>query len=503
MPLLSSLGSIGGNALGATPNSIPQGGLPPQIGQMPPMGIQTMPQQPVTGGVKPPIGQTPPIMGPQIHPQNPNIGGGLPTGPMTTTPGMGQDGGQPGIPNQQLPPQQPQQQFGLSGAENALFGGANAAAGAFQQGTQNSLGTLLGGFNQSRQMLNQGMLGGNFSGTAGQGQATNVDPRTGQPMFQQAAQGVNQFTSAGLQAQQRASALSGGQGQAGFDAAMLNNPGVDFLNRRGQDALTNQNAARGGVGSGQFQIELQQLGQAQAQQDLQRQFQNNMALSGQGLQAAGQAGQFQAQGAQQEGNLANQNASRQTQTSNQNAGLQTQASLSNAGNALRAAQTNAGLSGQGAGIAAQLASQGAGFQNQTGRDIGSLLSGTANQVAGNRFQAGRDIAGNVANTTTGLSNLQNQEGQSLADLLGSFNSNTGNLLTGAGGAASNSQSQLATLLANLATGQGTQSGNIFQSGGQTGATLANQQGANQQELLMNLLRASQLGGTPAATTGGG
>ena len=496
MPLLSTLGGIGG---------------PPPVQQPQVQVGQVNPNLP-TGGIKPPIGQTPPIIGPQIHPQNPNIGGGLPTGPATTTPGMGQDGGQPGVPNQQLPPQMPQQQFGLGGAENALFGGANAASGAFQQGTQNSLGTLLGGFDQSRQMLNQGqrMLGGGFGGqagtaSAGQGQATNVDPLTGQPLFNQAAQGVNQFTGAGLQAQNQAGALSGTQGQAAFDAAMLNNPQQNFLNQRGQEALINARASTGGAGSPQLQMELQQLGQAQAGQQLQQQIQNAMGLSQQGLQAAGMGGQFQAQAAGQQGQLAGQNAAQQTQASLSNAGQRTQASLANASNQtqaslagarnrLSAAQTGAQLAGQGAGIAAQLAGQGAGFQNQTGRDIGNLLAGTAGQVANSRFQAGRDIAGNVANTTTGLSNLQNQEGQSLADLLGSFNSNTGNLLTGAGGAASNNQSQLATLLANLATGQGTQGSNIALQGGQTGANLANAQGANQQELILNLLRASQLGG---------
>jgi hypothetical protein len=412
-------------------------------------------------------------------------------GGMTVTPGMGQDGGQPlqpGVPNQQLPPQGPQQQFGLSGAENALFGGANAASNAFQQGAQRGVGTLLAGFDRSNQFLNQGQnaLGGNFNA-----QASNVDPMTGQPLFNQAAQGVNQFTGAGLQAQNQAAALSGSQGQAAFDAAMLNNPNQNFLNQRGQEALINARAATGGLGSPQLQMELQQLGQAQAGQQLQQQFQNNMALSGQGLQAAGMGGQFQAQAGQQQGNLANQNASRQTQVSQ-----------GNAANQLGAARARAGLSGQGAGIAAQLASQGAGFQNQAGRDIGSLLAGTAGQVATGRLQAGRDIAGNVASTTTGLSGLQNQEGQSLSDLLGSFGNNAGNLLTGAGGAASNSQSQLAALLANLATGQGTQGSNIALQGGQTGANLANAQGANQQELISNLLRSSQLG-SPAPAVGSG
>jgi hypothetical protein len=362
---------------------------------------------------------------------------------------MGQDGGQPlqpGIPNQQLPPQGPQQQFGLSGAENALFGGANAASNAFQQGAQRGVGTLLAGFDRSNQFLNQGQsaLGGNFNA-----QASNVDPMTGQPLFNQAAQGVNQFTGAGLQAQNQAAALSGSQGQAAFDAAMLNNPNQNFLNQRGQEALINARAATGGLGSPQLQMELQQLGQAQAGQQLQQQFQNNMALSGQGLQAASQAGGFQAQAGQQQGNLANQNAARQTQVSQ-----------GNAANQLGAARARAGLSSQGAGIAAQLAGQGAGFQNQAGRDIGSLLAGTAGQVANNRFQAGNLIGGQIANTTAGLSNLQNQGGLNLADMLGNFANQTAGTVTGAGNMTAQQQQNLAQLLANLGIGAGTNLANM-------------------------------------------
>ena len=431
MPLLSTLGNIGGNALA------------------PPMQTQIMPQQQPTGGIKPPIGimpppgQTPGVMSPGL--------GGIKQAIGTTTPGIvpgqGQDGGQPfqpGVPNQQLPPQQPQQpqpQFGLGGAENALAGGLNAGLNAFGQGTAGGMNTLLAGFQQGQDLRGQGVnaLSGNFNA-----QASNVDPNTGQPLFGQAAQGVNQFTNAGLQAQQRASALSGGQGQAGFDAARLNNPQLDFLNRRGQEALTNQNAARGSVGSGQFQIELQQLGQAQAQQDLQRQFQNNMALSGQGLQAASQAGGFQAQAGQQQGNLANQNASRQTQVSQ-----------GNANNLLSAAQGQANLFGQGANQAGQLAGMGAGFQQQSGLAAGNLLAGTAGQVANNRFQTGRDIAGQVANTASGVSNLQNQGGLNLSNLLGAFGQNTAGQVSNAGQMSAQQQNQLAQLLANLGIGAGT------------------------------------------------
>jgi len=467
MPSLSALSGLGGiNTLQARPT----------------VDAAAMPN--FTGGIKPQIpGQTTGVMSPTIQPMMPpqpgiQVGQQIPikdTGPMIV-PQAGQPGGQPLTPpNQPVPTMQSSQPFGLGGATSALLAGQQAGTQALQGGVTSGLGILGQGFQQGQGMLGQGIqaVSGNFSG-----QATNVDPRTGQALFQQAAQGVNQFTPAGLQAQQQALALSGAGGQEAFNQAMINNPGMALLQRRGQEALVNANAARGGLGSGQFQVELQQLGQAQAQQDLQRQFQNAMALSGQGLQAAGMGGQFLAQAGGQEGRLAAQNAAQQTQTS-----------LANAANRLGAARSQAGLFGQGAGIAASLAGQGAGLTAQGGRDISNLLAGTAGQIANQRFQTGRDIAGQVASTTSGLSGLQNQQAQQLVNILGSSGVNIGNLLTGAGGAASGSQAQLAALLANLATGQGTTAANIAQQGGLTGAQLAINQGNATTGLLENLLTA--------------
>ena len=76
------------------------------------------------------------------------------------------------------------------------------------------------------QQLQQGQqaLGGNFSGSA-----VNVDPTTGQQFFTQAAEGVGAFSPAGLQAQGLQSALSGAQGQAAFDEALLNSPAQAFF----------------------------------------------------------------------------------------------------------------------------------------------------------------------------------------------------------------------------------------------------------------------------------
>lgn len=369
-------------------------------------------------------------------------------------------------------PQQAAPQFGLQAAENALQGGFQGALNAGQQGTNQALGTLMFGNQVAQGQLNQGQqaLGGNFNA-----QVVNVDPNTGQPLFQQAAQGVGRFVGAGANAQNLQAALSGAQGQSAFDQALIDNPLQNLLNERGQQALANQAAATGGLGSGQFKTELQQLGQAQAGQQLQQQIQNLGALSNQGLQAAGQQGQFLSQAGQQQGNLAAQNAQ-----------LGTNVNLQNAGNRLNAAQNQAQLFGQGAGISAGLAGQGAGFQQQGGINAANLFSGTGQQVSQGRTRAGEQIAGQVGASTSALTNLVNQQGGGLVDILGAGSANVSNLLRDFGTMSAQQQAQLASLLSGISTGSGAQLSNIAQNAGAANAQAALQQGANQQNLLGNL-----------------
>ena len=138
-----------------------------------------------------------------------------------------------------------QPQYGLSGSENALRGGLQNSLAAINQGSNQALNTLQQGNQLAQNQLAQGrnILSGDFGVSAG-----SVDQNTGQPLFNQAAQGVNQFTDAGVQAQNLQSALSGAQGQEAFDQALINNSMQDYLNQRGQQALTNQAAALGGLG---------------------------------------------------------------------------------------------------------------------------------------------------------------------------------------------------------------------------------------------------------------
>lgn len=339
--------------------------------------------------------------------------------------------------------QQPQQQFGLSGAESALSQGFTGAGQSINAGALNAVQTLGGDFNA---------------------QVQQVAPLTGQPLFQQAGQGVNQFIGAGVSAQQRQAGLSGALGDAAQQQAITSfneSPGQAFLREQGLRQVTNAASATGGLGGGNVLSELQRQGQGLAAQDFQNQFNRLGSLSSQGLQAAGQAGQFLRQAGQQQGNLASQNAQ-----------LGTQVGLSNAANALNAAQAQAG------------------FQNQQGVNIGNLFQSTGQNIAQNRFQAGRDIASQIGKTTSGLSNLANQAGSGLSDLIGSGTGNIANLLSGSGQFNAQQQAQMAQLLANISTGQGSQLAGINQQQGLNQANLALAQGQNAQNFVGNLAGAA-------------
>lgn len=320
-------------------------------------------------------------------------------------------------------PQQATPQYGLGGFEQAVSGGLNAGINALQTGNQLAQQNLQSGI---------GALGGIS--------ASQVDPTTGLPLFQQAAQGVGAYSPTGLQAQNLQSALSGAQGQEAFDQALIDSPVQRFLREQGEQSRINQAAATGGLGGGEVQKELLRYGQGLAGTQLQQQIQNLQNLSGQGLQAAGQQGQFLSQAGQQQGNLAAQNAQ-----------LSTQANIARG-------QGQAGLYGQGANIASNLAGQGAGMFSNAGNIIGQ-----------GRLQTGRDLANQISNTSSALSNLTNQQGGGLSDIIGQGGSNLANLLSGSGQFNSQQQTNLAQLLSNLATQSGSQIANANQQIGQAQA----------------------------------
>lgn len=379
------------------------------------------------------------------------------------------------VQNQGQVQQQVQPAFGLSGFEQAAQAGASAGVNAIGQGQQSALGTLQGANQFAQNQLQQGVntLGGNFGA-----QAAQVDPLTGQPMFQQAAAGVNQFTGAGVSAQQRQAALSGALGNEAQQQAFTSfneSPGQAFLREQGLRQVTNAASATGGLVGGNVLSELQRQGQGLAQQDFSNQFNRLGQLTAQGQQAAGQAGQFLSQAGQQQGNLAAQNAQ-----------LGTQVNLANAGRGLQAAQGQAQLFGQGAGIGANLAGQGAGIQFGAGQNVANILGGAAQGIGDARFQTGRDLASQIGQSTSALSQLADRQGSGFSDIIGAGSNSLSNLLSDAGQLDAAQQTQLAQLLANISTGSGTQLSNIALGQGANASQAALSQGANQQQLLGNL-----------------
>ena len=427
------------------------------------------------------------------------------------------------------------QNYGLAGAEAAYQGGLTGGLGALQsgtrqgldalenanaygqgqigQGTKNALGSLRQGMSASQNAMQQGAnaLGGNFNSSAFNGSASNVDPRTGLPMFQQAADTIGRYGDAGLQSQQQQLGLSGALGQEGFDAAFINNPGTKYLQDEMMRNTTNQASATGNVVSGNILRELQDRSAGIAAQDLDNQFNRAFQTTGQGMQAAGQQAGFLGQAGQQQGNLAAQNAQMQTQASLQNAQMQSQNSMNNANNRLNAAQSQANLFGQNANNLSNMFSQGATMQSNAGLNQANLagqlggqgasmmgnaginaanMYGQAGQLLGNtRYSAGTQLANQIGQSTGALSSLANQQGSGLSDIIGQGGVNIGNLMSGSGNMTAQQQQQLAGMLANMSVGQGSQNAGYIGNAGQAqmGANLA--QGQNMQNLLANLTSA--------------
>ena len=525
-------GGPGGAQLGGVNNQFPQGGFispPPQVGQpqitmsgLPPTGQpQIHPRDPriVDGEVFPQGPPTQPQVQPLQQPPQPQQAFGLSGSEQALQAGLGAgvsalgQGSQEALSTLLLGNNLAQQQFGsgqqllqgagqqaqgqiqqglggllggaqgglsqiqqgqqaaqqqIGGAQNLLLGGAQAGVGQIQQGLGGALSQLGQG---------QAALGGGFGASA---QQANVN--TGQPLFQQAAQGVGAFSGAGLQAQGLQSALSGAQGQEAFDQALLNSPIQQFLREQGEQSRINQAAATGGLGGGAIQQELTRFGQGLAGTQLQQQIQNLQSLSGQGLQAAGQQGQFLSQAGQQQGQLAGQNAA-----------LGTQANIASAANRLGAAQGQANLFGQGAQAFQQAGLQGANILGQaTGQS--AQLAGQGAGLASQAGQAGANVLGQAAGQGASLlgqgAGLSAQLGAQGAGLFGQGAGISAALAgQGAGIQAGTGQN-----VANLFSGTGQQlSQGRLQAGrdiaGQIGSTtsalsgLANQQGSGLSDII--------------------
>lgn len=120
---------------------------------------------------------------------------------------------------------------------------------------------------------------------------------------------LSPFTEAGQKSIQEQAALSGALGpEAEVRAlqAFQESPGQAFLRRRAERALIRNQAAIGGLGGGNIRKALQEQAIGFAQQDFANRFNRLGAVSGAGLQAAGQLANIGSVQAQQQGSLLQQ-----------------------------------------------------------------------------------------------------------------------------------------------------------------------------------------------------
>jgi hypothetical protein len=113
------------------------------------------------------------------------------------------------------------------------------------------------------------------------------------PEYRQAAAGFEPFTQNGTQLSNLYTDALGGNGQAGYDnaiSAFHTAPGYQFLQQQGEQSALRNNAALGGVASGNTLTDLAKFNTGLADQSYQQWMDNLYRGSGQGLQgAAGQA----------------------------------------------------------------------------------------------------------------------------------------------------------------------------------------------------------------------
>jgi len=351
---------------------------------------------------------------------------------------------------------------GLRGGSAALLRGAGIGRSDIRAGTEGALGQL----RQAQQRASAEIAAGRGDLARARG---DISTAIGQGVGT-----LSPFIDPGQKAQQQQAALSGALGpeaQAQAFAAFQESPGQSFLREQAERATTRNAAAIGGLGGGNVRRELQRQAIGLAQQDFQNQFNRLGAVTGQGLQAAGQVGQLRGQQAGLTGQLG---------------------------------AAGAQLGGQGAGIAGQLGQAGAqallsrgtnlaNIAGQTGVNVANLISGTGQQLAGGRTRAGEQIAQAVGGTTSALSNLLSQQGGGISDLIGQGGVNLANLLSAAGQQQGTSQEQLAAILANIATQSGSQLG---------GQPIVTAPQVNTQQNNANLLGALGTLGTTLGGSGG-
>ena len=333
----------------------------------------------------------------------------------TFVPGLGQAGqpiqGPERFP-QQLPVAPP---TGLIGAEQALFGGGQAATGTIARAGDIS-GQALATANQlALQRIQEGQQG--IQGATQQGLTTLNEA------FQQAVDPVTGFIDPGQRAQTLQAARLGALGpeaQAEAIRQFQESPGQAFLREEQERAITRNAAALGGLGGGRVRQELQRQAAGRAAQQFDIRTQQLGGLAAQGLSAAGVAG-----------------------------GLQAQRGLTGAQLLQTGGLAQADLSTQAANVEQTTGINVANLAQQTGLNIADIVNRIGGASADLRTQAGRDIAQAIGATTTGVAGLQQVQGAGLSEIAGQTGTTLANSLLQQGLLDADATRQLATLLSNI------------------------------------------------------
>lgn len=345
----------------------------------------------------------------------------------------------------------------LTGAQNQsnafINQGTNAANRTIQGGEQNALGQLNQFFGAGNDAFNRGndaFNRGNQAFNRGLGSFQRGSEQIGQGIS-----GLDPFTQTGQGAQALAAALAGGEGSEEAFANFQDSPGQKFLRDRGEQAITRNAAATGGLGGGNVLKELNEQGVGLAAQQLNNRIAQNTALGGQGLSSAqaqgslfgqqgalsGQEGQFQGQQGQflgQQGQFLGQQGQFLGQRGIAGAEVAGQSALQQGQNLF-----NAGT----------LQSSGA---LGTGSQFANALSGVGQQQAANRLLTGQQLAGSRTGQAGALSGLAGQQGTGLANMTGQQGQMLMQLLGGAGQGDAQLLQNLAAMLSSVTTGTSAQ-----------------------------------------------
>lgn len=313
-----------------------------------------------------------------------------------------------------------------SDAQNALVGGVNQARDDISAG----LGAATRGYNRAQNQVQDWGLqalraagGGGYSGGGGGGgggvgfDINSIHNYLGRGT-NQAVNELSKYADTGEEALQREAALSGALGPEAQQRAQdeyIESPGQQYFREQQEKALLRSSAAIGGLGGGNVRSALQEQAMGIASQDQQRYLENLRSLSAQGLQAAGQQGDYRQQSAQTGANIAGS------------------------------------LQGQKMSADAMLSANSANIANQQAIHRSNLLSNMGINLGGLSVDAGLTQLGGAGD----LSALANQGGINQANLIGQY-----------GGLQANLSQSLGQQLANLADQGSINTANIIGPGGQ-------------------------------------